>query len=181
MPHTQSIGILWDLQNTPCKKLAYPIEELVYYIQKHGSIYDRAVFHDFKSSDDPVLEKFEDADFTTVAVTTRQKNNADRAIIGYARKHYLANSKVTTVVLITSDDDFTPLVKELQQAGKKVWVIYKNKPSQRLRLAADRCIPWSDLKLCNASAPVSSKPPFGKPTKQKNNLAFPLKVAMISP
>ena len=74
----------------------------------------------------------------------------------------------------------TTLVKELQQAGKKVWVIYKNELSQKLRLAADRCIPWSDLKLGNTSAPVSSKPPFGKPTKQKDKLEFPLKAAMTS-
>ena len=166
MPSTQSIVILWDLQNTPCKKGNYPIQEVKHFFQRSGSIkiYYK-VFHDFKGTRDPAFKNFENAGFETYLVSTDTRNNADRRIIESARN---LHSNITTLVLITSDGDFTPLVKELQQAGKKVWVIYKNKLNHKLRLAADRCIPWSDLKSGNASAPVSSKPPFlKKQAKQK--------------
>jgi hypothetical protein len=63
MHHTQKIVVLWDLQNTPCKKRNYPIAALLNYLKKRGSIEYAAVFNDFKSSDDPVLKQLENADF----------------------------------------------------------------------------------------------------------------------
>ena len=166
--HEQNlIAVLWDLENTSCKKCAYPIQGLVRYLQSHGSIYDRSVFHDFKGTNDPVLEKFEDAGFTPVMVTTRTSNNADRVLMNYARKHFVPKSAINTVVLVSSDGDFTPLVKELKRAGKKVWVVYKNQPSVKLLQAADRCIPWSAITFDNAAGPVPSKPPVGKPAEPK--------------
>jgi hypothetical protein len=100
--------------------------------------------------------------------------NADPQISRYIQKYLLLNSEIDIVVLVTSDGGFTPDVKDLKNAGKKVWVIYKNKPSHKLMRAADRCIPWSDLKVGNTSSPVASRPPFRKQAQRKPQKQQPL-------
>ena len=160
MQRKPRIVVLWDLQNTPCKKRNYPIAALLNYLKKCGSIEYAAVFHEFKNRDD--WEKFEDAGFCPILASTRKKNNADYVITNHAN-NLLHNPNLTIVAFVTSDGDFIPLVKDLQNAGKKVWVIHKNELSQKLRLAADRCIPWSEitgailLALYRPSHPLGNK------------------------
>jgi rRNA-processing protein FCF1 len=107
MPHSEKFAALVDLQNILSKDIDCLIEEIQNYLEKQGILHDCVVGYDYDGKNCPILQKVEDVGFTPLPVTNRTKNNADRALIQYARKHFLRNPELNKVYLITSDGGFT--------------------------------------------------------------------------
>ncbi|WP_210498291.1 NYN domain-containing protein [Vibrio crassostreae] len=91
------------------------------------------------------------------------KNASDIKLVVDALNYIHAN-RVNTVVLMTSDCDFTPLAISLREMGVKVVVVASGKFNEALKFAAD------SFHFVSGSV-TSGKPVSGEKSEQKNTTA----------
>ncbi|KOR36029.1 MULTISPECIES: NYN domain-containing protein [Planktothricoides] len=122
------VAIYWDWQNVHFKsqgKFRDKVIALVEFAKKLGSVKVMNVYAHWRKETPLVEDTFDDLDFKcrNVPASKAKKNNADKKLIKDCQEDISSNPHISTVILLSKDGDFVPLVRELKAAGKKVILI----------------------------------------------------------
>lgn len=122
------VAIYWDWQNVRLKsqgKFRDKVIALVEFAKKLGSVKVMNVYAHWRKETPLVEDTFDDLDFNcrNAPASKAKKNNADKKLIDDCQKDISSNPGISTVILLSKDGDFVPLVRELKAAGKKVILI----------------------------------------------------------
>lgn len=135
------VAVLWDWQNV--RATSAQIESLLAFASRRGEIEVKRVYADWQleKKDRALQEKLDGEGFEVISVFSckEKPNNVDQKLIQHCQTQILNRSGINTVILISGDSDFTPLVNQLKANGKTVIVVAHDLryASKKLRLATD--------------------------------------------
>ncbi len=129
------IAIYGDFQNV--RNSPEEIEILNPWFAEHGKILHKKSYAYWRQEKELSEQAIFKAGFKTISVSSREKNAVDNEIIQDCKHDTITDRSIKTVILITGDKDFLPLVKELQKLGIKVILIHGANVSKALKKAGD--------------------------------------------
>ncbi|VXD15147.1 hypothetical protein PL8927_380070 [Planktothrix serta PCC 8927] len=139
------VAIYGDFQNvrTYAEKFKQFIQGLIKLLDQlfnqKGYKFIIKVYSNWRNENDRFAQALDqEEDVTIIHVPSREKNAVDKKIFRDGRNDTTPDSSIEIVILITGDKDFLPLVKELQQSGKKVILIHGCNVSKTLKKAVDK-------------------------------------------
>ena len=137
------VAVYLDWQNVSVKQ--NQVNCLVGFISSIGSLEIKKVYALWDKGNrksGKLLHKF---GFDCLDVPCIEKNGADQKLIADCKNQALNNPAIKTVILISGDGDFAPLVRELKAKGKEVIVIARFNVSQKLIKIADKFYDVNEL------------------------------------
>ncbi|MBE9128536.1 MULTISPECIES: NYN domain-containing protein [unclassified Coleofasciculus] len=134
------VVIFWDWQNS--RGTEAQIQYVIGFACLKGIITSKKVYSDWQLEKNRKLaEKLWCEGFESINVPSckQKKNRTDKKLIKDCRQQVLDQSEINTVILLSGDGDFTPLVRDLKAKDKRVIVIAQcqKNTSQKLRESAD--------------------------------------------
>lgn len=119
------VAFLWDLQNVhPSIEQVCCVDsfakEIGTVVRKYKFVYGH-----WSGSQEKWEPIFDELNFTCInAPASKAKpNHADEMMIDTGLEYILNNPTISTVILLSKDRDFVPLVQKLKAAGKKVILV----------------------------------------------------------
>lgn len=135
---TAHVAIFWDWQNV--KATEKQIRCLMMFAYAKGHVVLEQAYADWGQENKKLADLLADSfDCINVPSSKDKKNRADFKLIGHCRQRVLRNPDISTVILLSGDGDFTGLVDELKDNGKKVIVVahYEKNTNRKLIKIAD--------------------------------------------
>ena len=158
----QAMVVLIDADNTQLSKL----EAMLHELSTYGRIIVKKAYGNWKKQ---ILSKWED-EIKRLAIKAEQqfdyvagKNTTDIAMVIDAMD-LLHTGMYDSVVLVSSDSDFTPLAVRLRESGIYVIGVGEKRTPEAFCNACDNFIYLEYIQ----SAPVKEKEPATKPVKKKS-------------
>ncbi len=128
---------------------SYPdLDLLIKLCEKRGRIATCQAYADWTKFQDRIQELFKAGIQPVFSPVSRSgKSSADTIICVHTMKLFYANPNLETLLLVSGDRDFIPLVVELRSMGKKVFIVGINGSfSEDLKEVSDEVILYSPEK-----------------------------------
>ncbi|MGV0023569.1 NYN domain-containing protein [Phormidesmis priestleyi] len=132
---TSSVALFSDTQNVRLKE--YEISAVLSLASSKGNLIVRNAYAYWRCENSRFEESFYQNGFDCFNIPSFERNSADKKLIAHCRSQVLNNPAIETVILISGDRDFVPLVRALQAERKKVIVIARCNVSRKLINMAD--------------------------------------------
>lgn len=167
----KKIVLLIDAENTSAKYA----DCIISYLEKQGVIISKRVYGDFVNNNcvkawDEKAIKYE-MQQEQVITTNAGKNASDIALVIDAIKFlYEKKDKIDAFCIVTSDGDFTRLIKEIREHGIEVIGIGKADASKRLEKVCDAYMEFDDL--------LSNKKNIKNNKQKQEEIKKPIKSAL---
>ncbi|MBD2576630.1 NYN domain-containing protein [Oscillatoria sp. FACHB-1406] len=170
------VFLYWDAQNVRFPKHSNPtllIQQILTIARQLGTLeIVKAYAYWCKESKD-YHKSFYELGFECPSVPDEKKNEVDRKIIEDCRKQVLKKTSKSIVILVSGDEDFSRLLKELRAEGNQVIAIGNSKATQKLREAATFFYELNDLDRLECSLSQKElEQSFLEPTSQPSQLSY---------
>jgi uncharacterized LabA/DUF88 family protein len=154
-----SVAIYWDWQNTKATEMQ--IQCLIIFACMKGIVTLKKVYSDWNWEKDRKRQKKLRCDgFQLISVPSEksQPSLTDQELIQDCREQVIDQENIKTVIVISKDKDFTELVKDLQNHGKRVIVISqcKEQTSRKLMKAADGFYTFNQIEQWFSRLPLTA-------------------------
>src|SRR4030066_488208 len=138
----------------------YPdLELLIKLCKERGRIASCQAYADWTKFQDKISELFKVGIQPVFSPVSRTgKSSADTIICVQTMRLFYTNPNLESLLLVSGDRDFIPLVVELRSMGKKVFIVgISGSYSEDLKKVSDELILYSPEKIPNAPAISKSK------------------------
>jgi uncharacterized protein (TIGR00288 family) len=143
---TNNIAILWDVENVTPRYDTMFISGLLEYANEKGKISVSTAYGDWTRLNQQLAEMLADNSFEMIHVPKSKKNSADMTLITHAIELIFQYPHIKTMILVTGDADFRPLLLSLRKHGIYTIIICdSNSASEDLLLLADAYTDYRDL------------------------------------
>ena len=130
-----SVAVLLDFDNTSANQVE--IQSLMTFAGSCGEVVFKRAYADWTRVKRTRRENLYCKGIRAIDVPSgKEKSRADRELIQDCRNLVLYRPDIKTVILLSKDSDFVPLVNELKAKGKTVIVITQNPAETSCKLKA---------------------------------------------
>lgn len=116
------VAIYWDVQNVRISPEQIP--QLSRWFNQNGKLLINNAYAYWRNENKLFEQSIFKAGINAINVPSREKNAVDNLIIKHCKEDILSNREIRLVILITGDKDYLPLVKDLQELGIKVMLLF---------------------------------------------------------
>jgi uncharacterized protein (TIGR00288 family) len=144
----ENIAILWDVENVTPRYDTMFVTGLLEYASEKGKISVSTAYGDWTRGNlnKQFAEVLADNAFEMIHVPKSKKNSADITLITHAIELIFQYPHIKTIILVTGDADFRPLLLSLRKHGLQTIIICDSKSaSEDLLMLADSYKDYRDL------------------------------------
>lgn len=120
----ENVAILWDIENVTPKANSQFVEGLIEFTEELGKLTVCRVYGNWtKTNLGRLSRRLSESGFELIHIPNSKKNSADISLITNTVELIYQYPHITTIVLITGDADFRPLLHTLRRNGKDIHII----------------------------------------------------------